>query len=97
MSTTKSGHERWVAIAEGLRPILEKAVRSKLPNARVIVTAMGETPKRQSILTRLKALEEKIGMKAWSLIVGARGFEPPTPRPPVWCANQAALRPAIFA
>ncbi len=28
-----------------------------------------------------------------SPLVGARGFEPPTPRPPVWCANQAALRP----
>src|SRR5690606_23349470 len=26
-------------------------------------------------------------------MVGAGGFEPPTPRPPVWCANQAALRP----
>jgi hypothetical protein len=26
-------------------------------------------------------------------MVGAAGFEPATPRPPVWCANQAALRP----
>jgi hypothetical protein len=25
-------------------------------------------------------------------LVGARGFEPPTPSPPDWCANQAALR-----
>ena len=25
--------------------------------------------------------------------VGATGFEPATPRPPVWCASQAALRP----
>jgi len=27
------------------------------------------------------------------LMVGARGFEPPTPSPPDWCANRAALRP----
>jgi hypothetical protein len=26
-------------------------------------------------------------------MVGARGFEPPTPSPPDWCANRAALRP----
>ena len=26
-------------------------------------------------------------------MVGARGFEPPTPGPPDQCANQAALRP----
>ena len=26
------------------------------------------------------------------ILVGARGFEPPTPSPPDWCANQAALR-----
>ena len=25
-------------------------------------------------------------------LVGARGFEPPTPSPPDWCANQTALR-----
>src|SRR5688500_1885302 len=30
-------------------------------------------------------------------IVGATGFEPATPRPPVWCANQAALRPEKVA
>src|SRR6201995_4044976 len=27
-------------------------------------------------------------------LVGARGFEPPTPSPPDWCANRAALRSA---
>ena len=27
------------------------------------------------------------------LSFGATGFEPATPRPPVWCASQAALRP----
>ena len=29
-------------------------------------------------------------------MVGARGFEPPTPGPPDQCANQAALRPDAF-
>jgi hypothetical protein len=30
--------------------------------------------------------------KSLKILVGARGFEPPTPSPPDWCANQAALR-----
>src|SRR4051812_49291362 len=29
--------------------------------------------------------------------VRVRGFEPPTPRPPVWCSNQAELHPDFFA
>jgi hypothetical protein len=28
-------------------------------------------------------------------MVGTRGFEPPTPKPPAWCANQAALRSVL--
>ncbi len=28
-------------------------------------------------------------------MVGARGFEPPTPGPPDQCANQTALRPEL--
>ena len=28
-------------------------------------------------------------------VVGTAGFEPATPRPPVWCASQAALRPDL--
>ena len=28
-------------------------------------------------------------------VVGTAGFEPATPRPPVWCASQAALRPGV--
>ena len=31
--------------------------------------------------------------KSLENMVGARGFEPPTPGPPDQCANQAALRP----
>ena len=27
-------------------------------------------------------------------VVGAAGFEPAAPRPPVWCANRAAPRSA---
>ena len=30
-----------------------------------------------------------------SEVVGTAGFEPATPRPPVWCASQAALRPDL--
>ncbi len=42
--------------------------------------ALGLAPDRSTIVPKQK-------------MVGASGFEPPTPRPPVWCANQAALRP----
>ena len=31
----------------------------------------------------------------WRKMVGMAGFEPATPRPPVWCASQAALHPDI--
>ena len=33
--------------------------------------------------------------KSLKRLVGARGFEPPTPSPPDWCANQAALRSVL--
>ena len=39
--------------------------------------------------------ERPISAKSLIQLVGARGFEPPTPSPPDWCANQAALRSAI--
>ena len=32
------------------------------------------------------------GLILWDFMVGARGFEPPTPCPPDKCANRAALR-----
>src|SRR3954462_12584680 len=28
--------------------------------------------------------------------IRVRGFEPPTPRPPVWCSNQAELHPEFL-
>ena len=39
------------------------------------------------------SLEIRMSLSVILLQIGASGFEPPTPRPPVWCANQAALRP----
>jgi integrase len=52
--TPKSGHEREVPLAEGLELRLREAVRDKLPRARVVVDAGGETPDRQQVLHQLK-------------------------------------------
>jgi integrase/recombinase XerC len=58
--TPKSTHERVVPLAPELRDILIEATRRKLPAARVIVNARGKTPSRQAVLTRLKALQERV-------------------------------------
>jgi integrase len=64
--TPKSSHERVVPLLPELREILVPALRSKLPNARVVVTRNGTTPRRTHVLTALKRLESKIGARAWS-------------------------------
>ncbi len=66
ITTPKSGHERIVPIAPALRPILEDALRGKLPKARLLTTAHGTTPPRQHVLIRLNALEDRLGMKRWT-------------------------------
>ncbi len=66
LATPKSGHERRVPIAPVLRPILEEAVQSKLPKARVVMTRKGTTPSRQAVLKRLNALEAKLGLRGWT-------------------------------
>ena len=66
VTTPKSGNDRVIAIAPQLRPILEEAVRSKLPKARLIVSGRGATPRRQHILARLKALELRLGVPEWT-------------------------------
>jgi integrase len=66
LDTPKSCHERVVPIADVLRPILEQAVRSKLPRARLVLNGRGKTPTRQHILNRLNALEDRLGMRRWS-------------------------------
>jgi hypothetical protein len=57
-------------------------------SASVSVSAVDAAPRREraraTISTRLRWRKS---------VVGATGFEPATPRPPVWCANQAAPRP----
>lgn len=62
----KSGHERAVPIATELRGVLQEAIRLKLPSTRVVLNAHGRTPSRQHVLTVLKALEERIGIRTWS-------------------------------
>lgn len=43
-----------------------QAMRMKTPQARVLTNEAGGTPSRQMVLNRLKALEQKLGMRAWS-------------------------------
>lgn len=62
----KSGHQRVVPIATPLLPILEAATRSKPPAARLVVNGNGHTPSRQNVLTAMKALEKRIGIREWS-------------------------------
>lgn len=64
--TPKSGHDRVVPIAEALRPVLADAIRDKLPRARIVVTENGTTPGRTYVLRRLKALQRRLDLAAWS-------------------------------
>ncbi len=66
VTTPKSGHERFVPIGALLKPVLEEAISTRAPKARIVVTSKGTTPSRQAILGRLKKLEAKIGMHGWT-------------------------------
>jgi integrase len=59
----KSGDERVVPLTPDLRAILTGANRRKLPTARVLTNELGRTPKRQHVLTVLKALQARHGLK----------------------------------
>ena len=63
VTTPKSGHERIVPLAPELHDILVTAMRTKLPKARVIVTSVGTTPRRTQVLSKLKALQSRHGLK----------------------------------
>lgn len=64
--TPKSTHERVVPLFPELREILVEVTRRKLPQARVVLTEHGTTPGRSHVLTVLKRLELKLGVRAWS-------------------------------
>ncbi len=49
-----------------LRDVLVEATRRKLPHARVVLTDNGKTPGRAHVLTALKRLEQKLGLREWS-------------------------------
>jgi len=66
VTTPKSGHERIVPLGPLLEPLVVEAMKGKAPNARIVVTSRGTTPSRQAVLTRLNALEQKLGMTRWS-------------------------------
>jgi len=60
---TKDHEDRSIPIAPKLLPILEEAVKDKLPRARLVLTEEGTTPKRQKMWSRLAALLKRHGMR----------------------------------
>ena len=63
VTTPKSGHDRIVPLAPELRELLVQAMRSKLPKARIVLSAAGKTPIRTHVLSQLKALQRRHGLK----------------------------------
>jgi integrase len=61
--TPKSGHEREVPLALVLETRLREAVKDKLPRARVVLDAKGETPRRQQVLHDFKRFLRGNGLK----------------------------------
>jgi integrase len=59
----KSGDERVVPLSPDLRAVLTDAIRRKLPTARVLTNANGRTPTRQHVLTVIKSLQTRHGLK----------------------------------
>lgn len=65
---TKSNAHRLVPIDEDgpLLPLLREAVDGKKPDDRIIVTSRGTTPRRTHILSTLKAMQERHGLRSRS-------------------------------
>jgi integrase len=63
VTTPKSGHERVVPLAPELHKLLAEATRSKLPKSRVILSRSGTTPNRVLVLSSLKSLQRRHGLK----------------------------------
>jgi integrase len=70
----KGNKDRNVPIVPELDPIMREAIRRKLPKARVVLTSEGETPTRQSIWTRLDALQKAHGLPHRSVHQLRHGF-----------------------
>jgi len=60
---TKDHEDRTMPIAPPLRPILEEAIKDKLPKARVVINKDGTTPKRQDLWNDLAALLKRNGLR----------------------------------
>lgn len=60
---TKDHEERSIPIAPPLRPILEQAIKDKLPKARLVLNKDGTTPKRQDLWDDLAALLRRNKMR----------------------------------
>lgn len=61
----KGGKPRMVPMADELVPLLEIAVRGKLPKALVVTDEKGRAITRQGMLARLKALQRRAGLREW--------------------------------
>lgn len=63
LTTPKSGHERAIPIASELVPILAEAVKGKFPMTRVVVNTRGHTPGRAHVLSALKDMQRRHGLR----------------------------------
>ncbi|HQP36624.1 MAG TPA: site-specific integrase [Polyangiaceae bacterium] len=66
VSTTKSDQDRIVPISPELRPMLVRACKGKRARDLVVVTETGTTPMRQTILNRVKRVQDPHGLRAHS-------------------------------
>jgi site-specific recombinase XerD len=62
----KRGHDLVVPLAPELRAVVTEAMPSKLPSARLIVNSNGHTPTRQTVLSKLHALQDRLGLPSRS-------------------------------
>jgi integrase len=64
----KGEKERTVPIVPQLAEILRSALQGRAEDARIVVTREGTTPTRQAVLTKLVALQRRLGKKkTWSV------------------------------
>lgn len=64
----KGEKERTVPIVPQLAEVLRRHVTGKAPDARLVVTRRGTTPRRQHVLGKLVALQVRLGTRrAWSV------------------------------
>ncbi len=71
----KGNKERVVPIVPQLADVLRPIIERKAPDARIVVTSRGTTPNRQQVLSKLVALQRRIGARnTWTVHALRHGF-----------------------